>query len=287
MKLHNYIFIFLLSNLLHSQELKTETKLYLEDFKKRNKDTIDINNPRKIFEIGYNNSYFGNNDRGEEMMQFGLKNMKDATTEDIRHSSVQNTKNGFFVQAIEKLDKACVLDPTSHGYYGWVLLFFYHDYKKALEHFNLYDNLTPNFSDVANGDDIHFLKGIAEMKLGNYKKSILEFNLSQSISDKRGGKLNYPFELQLYKGRCYEKLKNYKKALNCYNIANQIAEVSDNYYYKAMLLKKMQQPNQALINLEKAYQLIKVGRKNRDNYYEVFDEIYIQDVSNELEKLKK
>ncbi|OCB77907.1 tetratricopeptide repeat protein [Flavobacterium crassostreae] len=287
MKLYNCICFFLLSNFIYSQEFKTETKLYLEDLKKRNNDTLDITTPRKIFEIGYRNCYYGQNERGEELMQFGLKNMKDVTPEDIRHSSVQNTKNGFFVQAIEKLDKACVLDSTSHGYYGWVLLFFYHDYKRALEHFNLYDNLTPTFSDVANGDDIHFLKGIAEMKLGNYKKSIIEFNLSQSTSDKRGAKLNYPFELQLYKGRCYEKVKKFKKALNCYDIANKIVEVSDNYYYKAMLLKKMQQPKQALINLEKAYQLIKVGRKNRDNYYEVFDEIYIQDISNELESLKK
>jgi tetratricopeptide (TPR) repeat protein len=287
MRLYTYISVFLLSNFIYSQELKTETKLYLEDLNKRNKDTLDIITPRKIFEIGYNNSYYGRNERGEELMQFGFRNMKDLTPEDIRHSSVQNTKNGFFVQAIEKLDKACSLDATTHGYYGWVLLFFYHDYKRALEHFNSYDNLTPTFSDVANGDDIHFLKGIAEMKLGNYKNSINEFNLSERIANERGGKLNFPFELQLYKGRCYEKIGNYSNSLKCYDTANKIAEVADNYYYKGMLLKKMKKGKQSLYNLEKAYQLIKVGRKNRDNYYEVFEEIYIQDVVKELEKAKK
>ncbi len=287
MKLHNCICLFLLSNFLYSQELKTETKLYLEDLNKRNKDTLDISSPRKIFEIGYNNSYYGHNERGEELMQFGLVNMKKLTAEDIRHSSVQNTKNGFFVQAIKKLDKACSLDSTTHGYFGWVLLFFYHDYKRALEHFDIYDNLTPTFSDVANGDDIHFLKGIAEMRLENYKNSISEFNLSEKIANERGGKLNYPFELQLYKGRCYEKIYNYSKSMNCYDTANKIAEVADNYYYKAMLLKKMKNTKEALFNLEKAYELIKEGRKNRDNYYEVFDEIYIQDVIKELEEIKK
>lgn len=287
MRLYTYISVFLLSNFIYSQELKTETKLYLENLNKRNNDTLDITTPRKIFEIGYNNSYYGHNERGEELMQFGFRNMKALTPEDIRHSSVQNTKNGFFVQAIEKLDKACSLDATTHGYYGWVLLFFYHDYKRALEHFNSYDNLTPTFSDVANGDDIHFLKGIAEMKLGNYKNSIKEFNLSERIANERGGKLNYPFELQLYIGRCYEKIGNYSNSLKCYDTANKIVEVADNYYYKAMLLKKMKKSKQSIFNLEKAYQLIKEGRKNRDNYYEVFDEIYIQDVVKELEKVKK
>lgn len=287
MKIYKYLYILLFFNFLHSQELKSETKLYLEILKKRYNDTIDISNPRKIFEIGYNNSYFGLNERGEELMQFGMKNMKNLTPEDIRHSSVQNTKNGFFVQAIEKLNKACTLDSNTHGYYGWVLLFFYHDYKRALEHFNIYDNLTPNFSDVANGDDIHFLKGIAEMKLGNYKNSINEFSISEKITNERGGKLNYPFELQLYKGKCYEKIKNYKKALNCFDIANKIAVVADNYYYKAVVFKKIKNKKKALFNFEKAFQLFKEGRRNRDNYYEVFDEIYIQDIINELENIKK
>jgi tetratricopeptide (TPR) repeat protein len=280
----SFLGIFILSN---AQELSPKAKDRLSQISKKYNDTIDIKSPEKIFEIGYWSSYFGMDDIGEEMMQHGIHHIKNLKPEMIRHSSVQNTKNGYWVQAIQKLDEASELDPSSNAYYGWVLLFFYHDYKKSLEKLELYEvhmNHQPNL--VANGDNFHYLKGLNYMQLNQYERAIQEFdwNIKETYEATKENNF-FPYQVALYKARCLDKLGKNEEALKCYDLANSITKMADNYYYKAILLKKMNRFDDYQDNIRLAFDLIKNKVKNNDNYQVVFDEIYIQDVEKELNEI--
>ncbi|PZU90608.1 MAG: hypothetical protein DI529_02455 [Chryseobacterium sp.] len=279
-----FLGIYILSN---AQKLSPKAVDRLAQISKKYNDTIDIKSPEKIFEIGYWSSYFGMDDIGEEMMQYGIHNIKNIKPEMIRHSSVQNTKNGYWVQAIEKLDEASKIDPATNAYYGWVLLFFYHDYKKSLEKLELYETHMqhqPNL--VANGDNFHYLKGINYMQLKQYEKAIQEFdrNIKETYEATRENNF-FPYQVALYKARCLDKLGKNEEALKHYDLANSITKIADNYYYKALLLKKMNRFNDYRDNINQAFDLIKNGIKNNDNYQVVFDDIYIQDVQKELDEI--
>ena len=277
----------IVSNLFTAQELSQKAMSRLQEVSRMNKDTINIKSPETIFHIGYWTSYFGMDDIGEELMQYGFHNIKDLKPELIRHSSVQNTKNGYWVQAIEKLEKASKLAPETNAYYGWVLLFFYHDYKKSLEKLEEYEDFMghrPNL--IANGDNFHYLKGINYMQLKHYETAIKEFDWSKKESFESTKKDDfYPYQIDLYKGRCLEKLERYEDALKSYDQANSIAKVSDNYYYKALLLKKLNRFKEYKENIKLSYDLMLKKIKNNDNYQVVFDEIYIQDIEKELNEI--
>ncbi|MCB9202359.1 MAG: hypothetical protein H6604_04830 [Flavobacteriales bacterium] len=278
-----YILFLFISTSLFCQNLSVETEKYLQELVKNYPDSLKSYDKNKIFDIGYKNAWLGYNKRGEELMQYGLKKMQqDSLYQSMRHSSVQNTKNGFFVQAIEKLEKSSSQIPEISGYYGWVLLYYYHDYSRALKNLEIFDNLTPNFVDAPMGECVLFLKGICYMKMENYVKAIEEFNQSEKNSDEHFGKYNYPHELQIYKGRCYEKLNNLNEALKCYDLANKVAKTADGFYYKAIILQKLGKKEEAKINLKQALELIKKCTKSQDKYVEMFDEIYIQDIEKTL-----
>ncbi len=274
-------------NLFYAQDLSPKALNRLQEVSKKNNDTINIKSPETIFNIGYWSSYFGMDDIGEELMQYGIRNVKNLKPELIRHSSVQNTKNGYWVQAIQKLEQSSTLDPSINAYYGWVLLFFYHDYSKSLEKLEKYEKYMKNEPNlIANGDNFHYLKGINYMQLNQYEKAINEFDWSKRESFELTKKNDFfPFQLELYKGRCFEKLGQLNKALDSYDESIKIAKVADNYFYKALVLKRLNRVKEYEKNIKISFDLIKQGKKNNDNYQVVFDEVYIQDIEKELNEI--
>jgi tetratricopeptide (TPR) repeat protein len=238
-----------------------------------------------MMQLGYQMAYYGNNKLGNELMNYGIQKLDTVTYEDYHEISVQNTKNGNYIAAIEALEKSSAMSPEINGYYGWVLLYYYHDYEKALEKLNAYDARTPEFNDAAVGEDIHFLKGLAHMKLGHYKTAIQEFDINiKNITKNYGEKWTNPY-CSFYKARCFEKLDEYKKADECYNQAIQLdTNCTEAYYFKALNLKRMKQMKTAKLNLNRSLELIKKGYKQTDVYVELFDEIYVSDIEEAINK---
>jgi tetratricopeptide (TPR) repeat protein len=272
-----------------SQNLSEAAKTYLEkiksEFPDSVKEKVNLDDPQTLLRLGSRTAYFGNNERGNEIMRYAISKYPFAIGDDYHEWSVQNTKNGNYVTAIEALEKAVSLDPNAHGYYGWVLLYYYHDYTKALEHLEKFDKLTPNFTDAPGGEDIHFQKGLCQMKLKNYTAAIKEFDLNISeVSKKYGKKWTNPY-CSLYKGRCLEQIHQLKKADKAY--ANAIAvdsNCTEAHYFKAMNLINMQKINAARPLLKKALTLIEKGNKQTDVYVELFDEIYKEDIEEAIKK---
>jgi tetratricopeptide (TPR) repeat protein len=176
--------------------------------------------------------------------------------------SVSYNKAGDFNKGFEYLDKAVALDPVKHlGYRGWIRLRKMRDYDKALLDFDRLDSLTPNVSDAPWGEDIDFLRGecyfgkkdfpkaiemfnrnietqkedwvdihtfvylgICEYELGNYEKSIIEFQRALQQSE------NVP-EPHFGIAKAYQKLGDLEKTKeNILKAESNIASKRDDYY---------------------------------------------------------
>ncbi len=239
-----------------------------------------------LFYFGYSQVYNGNNERGNQIMSFAISKMENPSAEIYHALSVQNTKNGNYNIAMSALEKAYEMDPDEAGaYYGWVLLYYYHDYEKSLEILNKYDDSTPGFSDWPMGECIHYLKGLAYMQLHKYEIAIQEFNTSIDNASKEHGEGWVDYQVYLNKGICLFNLKMHEEAIVVFNKAIKSNDKSSEaYYYKGLALLKLdlKDKDTACHNLNKAYILIKQGYKSSDTYVELFSEIYEQQVEQSI-----
>lgn len=239
---------------------------------------------RLLIGVGYTDINQGNDFRGNKIMEFALSKIKKPKEKVYHAISVQNTKNGNYDIAIENLEIAYQINPKEiGGYYGWVLLYYYHDYKKALDVLNRYDDFTPNFSDYPMGECIHYLKGLAYKELKNYDQALIEFDISvnNSLKDHDEDWIDYQvflnrgitFHLQ---GKTKEAIKEFKRVIKNYK------ESSEAYYFIGLSYVELKEKEKACFNFNKALELIKKGYKSSDIYVELFHEIYIQNIEEVL-----
>ena len=129
------------------------------------------------YAIGSQMQWFGYDKEGNKMIEKSIKKLKNFSASQYHSASVQNTKNGNYNKAIEYLDKASELEPEEvDGYYGWLLLYYYRDYEKALVHLNRYDLFTPDFDDYVGDDHILYAKALCYKELGQYTKALELFD---------------------------------------------------------------------------------------------------------------
>ncbi len=247
-------------------------------------NTFPINDLKVLASLGSYNNYYGKNERGNELIQYAISKMETIEGEMLRGLSVQNTKNGNYRQAIELLEAAMKLDPEDVSrYYGWLLLYYYRDYEKALQILEIYDAYTPEFSDAPMGEDIHYLKGLAHFQLHHYDIAINEFD---AYINNMAGKEEY---VNVYtfvqKGRSLAKLKKYQEAMQAFDKAIFYFEsCTEAYYFKALTQLEIGENENACKNLKKAKDLISQGNKSSDNYVEYFHEIYPEEIDEAMEK---
>ncbi len=177
------------------------------------------------------------------------------------------------------MEKAAALDPRSAlNYYCWLLLYQYRDYERALMRLNQYDDMTPDQTDAVWGRNIHFLKGIVRKQLGHQPTAIKEF----SICVEEDGE-NVDTYVYVYRGICHHQMKDYDQAIADFDTA--IADYDKctmAFYYKALTLLEMDRKEEALLCLKKAEDLLKKGYKQTDPYVEIFDEVHLEMVEDQL-----
>lgn len=239
-----------------------------------------------IFQLGYSDVYNGNNERGNEIMEFAISKMENPDAQVFHALSVQNSKNGNYDISIKALEKAYELDSYEGGaYYGWVLLYYYHDYEKSLHILNLQDESTPNFNDWPMGECIHYLKGLAQMQLEDYDSAIKEFDISIANTVVDLGEEWVDYQVFLNKGIVMFRQKKYKDAIKQFRKVIKYNDTSSEaYYYLGQVQIELNLQNQACENFNQAYELIKKGHKSSDVYVELFHEIYLQEVEQYLLK---
>jgi tetratricopeptide (TPR) repeat protein len=243
---------------------------------------------RQILDMGTYISYHGNDKCGNELMNLCIAKNDSITAGDWHAYSVQNTKHGNYAEAIQALEKSLAINAKEmEGYYGWVLLYYYRDYEKALKHLNHYDDLTPQDVDAPVGENIHFLKGLCYFQIGQYLNAIKEFEINEKFEISHFGQKNCNTYIYFYIARNYEKMNDFKKAEIYYKKAIKQSQfpVEANYYLGILNIKN-QKTKLGTKRLQSALSFIKQGYKQQDIYIELFDEVYQPQIEEALNFLK-
>lgn len=265
--------------------LSKESKNLIE-LEEQNDSTFSITDSVALFNLGYKELYFGNYEIGNEIINYSLSKWDSVSAEIYHAKSVLNTKNGNYSIAIEALENAYKLNPKGVcAYYGWVALYYYRDYEKALSLLEKCDSYTPNFSDAPMGEDIHYLKGLTQMALGRYKKAINEFDIYIQNLVLSHGEEFVDLYTYIQKGRCQSKLGLFEESILTYKRALHFSKLcSEAYYFMGLSQISINQKDSACLSLNSSLDLIKRGYKSSDTYVEYFHEIYIQQVEESIIK---
>lgn len=228
--------------------------------------------------------WYGKNQLGNEMSCYAMSKMDTITSSTYHAFSVQNTKNGNYSLARNALDQMLVLEPDDGSrYYGWLLLYYYRDYEKALEVLEMHDALTPNFSDEPMGENINYLKGLAKMQLDSLEPALVEFNFYIDEVGLEHGEDWVNIDAYINKGTVLAKLNRHAEAVETYKKAIKHFESStEGYYYLGLSQMRLGELEEAMKSLNVAKGLIDQNRKQSDGYVELFHEVYKQDISNAI-----
>ncbi|PCJ01439.1 MAG: hypothetical protein COB15_00515 [Flavobacteriales bacterium] len=235
---------------------------------------------RVLLGVGSMDVYNGNNERGNSIMNYALSHIENPSGETFHAMSVQNTKNGNYNIAISALEKAVKLEPEEgFAYYGWVLLYYYRDYEKALSILEQYDTYTPDFSDAPMGEDIHYLKGLCHMQMNHCQKALDEFDTYINNLASTHGEDFVDVYTFVQKGRCLTILGKYEEAILSFKKAIKYYDkCPEAYYFMGLTQLEMNEKESACANFTIALDLTKKGYKSSDTYVEYFHEIYTQQI---------
>jgi len=238
-------------------------------------DSLLTGDHKNLFYAAMQATYYGRNHMGNKVAQYALSKMDSVTGEILHHYSVQNTKNGNYILAIDALEKAVAKDPDLNGYYGWVLLYYYRDYERALQHLESYDSLTPNFSDAPVGEDINYLKGLGYAGLGQHEEALVKFDKYINEITSINGEDWVDVYAFVNKGLSLAALGQFEKAISAYDKAIlYYPKCTEAYFHKAVSYQKLGNQTEAKMLANQALDLAKAGYKHTDVYVALSDEVY-------------
>jgi tetratricopeptide (TPR) repeat protein len=235
-------------------------------------DSVDIKSLKSLYEIAITELYHGNNDRGNRIINFVLSHIDEPSYELLHAISVQNLKNGNYAIAFDNLTKASALDNEVYGYFGWVMLYYFRDYDRALKYLDIYDSLTPNFSDAPVGENIDYLRGLAYLQLGQFQKAITYFDQYISETTLEAGEDWVEVSTFYYKGIALFEVDDFEKAKENFELAiSYHSDFTESYYYLFLSLKTMQKSKEEYLPIiKKAKHLASQGRFRTDIYVSFF-----------------
>lgn len=248
------------------------------------KDSGFYKNPFNLLSLGTILIYRGKDVEGNFLLKFANDHYLEKNAALYHMMSVQNTKNGNYNLAVEHLDSAATYSSEIYGYYGWVMLYYYRDYERALTYLNLFDELTPNFTDFPIGENIHYLRGLACLQLMDFQQASkwLERYIQE---EKEKGKLDWiDYAVYYYLGIAYENLSRKKDAIAQYNMAIDGQKKFPEATYRLALNSSNKRSKERLLQL--ALQQLNDGFGLTDVYVERFHAVYPQEIMEVLKSLK-
>lgn len=194
-------------------------------------------------------------------------------------------KRGLASKFYEYYDNAIKYDALNwQGWRGYLYLYFYRDYERAIEDFNQLDTLTPNFVDYPQSTSIHFMRGICYLKLGDYDTALSYWNKHlitelKSVTEEYIDPTFFLFEgITFYKmGDINQAIASFKRGLlSNSNNANLL------FWYSKSLLRQNKK-EQAHIQFNKAQLNFDLENHNVRPYVKEFFQLFQLD----LDLLKK
>ncbi|WP_044400481.1 tetratricopeptide repeat protein [Lacinutrix sp. Hel_I_90] len=227
--------------------------------------------------------------QGSRMSINGIKRATevDSTYEQaVYELSVAYLKRGLPHEWLPQYNKAVKLDAATRiPWRGYLYLWFYRDYRKAIADFDASDTLTPDFIDAPQGHSVDYWRGVAYLGLKDYKKSNAYFEKHIAKEIKDFGEDYVDVTAFLYNGISYFEAGNYEKALA--NFDKQLAYSrnlsADAKYYKAQIFKAQNLLKLSKTTINQSIADYNLGYNNKRPYVETLRQIYPED----LEEFKK
>jgi tetratricopeptide (TPR) repeat protein len=206
----------------------------------------------------------------------------------LRAISVPYLKRGMPHKWKPWFDKAVAHDPvTWQPWRGYLYLWFYRDYEKAIADFNASDTLTP-YLDYPQGHSVDFWWGIAYLGLKDYENSIVYWDKHITKETEDTGEDWVELEAFLYRGIAYFEWGKADKAIENFDKAiHYFKQSADSKYYKALILKDQGKNKEALTLVEAAILDFNTGFYNNRDYVETLRQIYRGDLEDLKDSLTK
>lgn len=94
-----------------------------------------------------------------------------------RELGIPALKRGMISEMYAPYDRSIQLDPSAwQGYRGYLFLYFYRDYERAIKDLDESDALTPNFVDYPQAQSVDFMRGTAYLMKGEYDEALRYFD---------------------------------------------------------------------------------------------------------------
>lgn len=170
------------------------------------------------------------------------------------------------------------------GFRGYLYLYFYRDFERAIADFNLGDEANGQI-DYSQGQSHDYMRGICYYGLQEYEASLDYLNRYINEVIEEEGESWVDVYAMLYKGLSLMQLNRLDEAVAEFDRAlKYYPKLSDCYYHKARIYIARGQYNLALDELDQAEEFFKKGYFHQRPYVEVLEQIYLQDIQ-ELRKV--
>ena len=209
--------------------------------------------------------------------------------EAFREKSVPYLKRGLPHKWKPLFDKAVACDPkTWQPWRGYLYLYFYRDYDKAIADFDASDVLTPNFVDTPQGHSVNYWRGMAYLGKKDYKKSVEYFETHIRLESEDSGEDWVEPDAFLFLGIAqYELGLVEKSTFNFQKMLKYSGEHSaEANYYLAQIKLKEKDYSASLININKSIIDFESGYYEHRPYVEEIRQLYLSDLMDAKDKIE-
>lgn len=164
------------------------------------------------------------------------------------------------------------------GFRGYIYLYFYRDYQRALADFDYNDQLIGEVG-FSQGQSHDYMRGLCYYGLKDYENSLVFLDKYINETTTEEGEEWVDVYAFLYRGLTKVRLERFDEALEDFDTAlKYYPNLSDCFYHKARILAYGKEFEKALELLEKARSNFQKGYYHQRPYVEVPEQVYIQDI---------
>ncbi|MEM6396972.1 MAG: hypothetical protein AAF741_11550 [Bacteroidota bacterium] len=196
-----------------------------------------------------------------------------------RELGVAYLKRGIADQFPRYYGKAADLDPVKWlGWRGYLYLYFYRDYQRAIDDFNKLDPLTPGFVDHPQSTSIDYMRGLAHHQLGEYAIARSYIKKHMTMEEQAGDPQYIDKTSYLLTAMNLLALDKPEEALEILDRSiSWGAKWAELHYYRAKILGDLGRTEEAKEALAKAVEGYASGWKMERAYVEEFFAVYPED----------
>lgn len=194
-----------------------------------------------------------------------------------RELGAPTVKRGMAKDFYRHYQNAVTRDPVEwQGWRGYLYLYFYRDYERALADFQALDTLTPNFVDYPQATSVLFMSGICYLQMGQYEEAIRFFDLHIAEELKTVEESYIGTETFLFKGIARAKLEDWAGAKATFErgLRNAEGKSADLWFWLSQAAAELGDTTQAREALENALLQFDQGYYHDRPYVEEFYQTY-------------